>query len=156
MSRFTHCLHGLSIAACVLTFSLTTSPAAEASGYRQTYSSWSYYPSRTYYYSQYSYRPSPTVTTYSHHYCVYVPSRPRYVYYYNPVKRVYWGRYDLKESGYSLLKEADRKEDLESIPESAFPEAGKMPVIPDADDGTRMDPPDRNDLPKLGAPKDAP
>lgn len=156
MNRIPRRLYGILLAAGMLTFSLASSPQAEAAGYRQSYSSWNYYPSRSYYYSRYSYRPSPTITTYSYHYCVYIPSQPRYVYYYNPVRRVYWGRYDLKESGYSLLAEKDRKEDLASIPETAFPKPGKMPLIPESDDGQRMDPPNPADLPELESPKDAP
>ena len=133
-----------------------TANEAEAGGYRQAYSTWSYHPVNRYYYSRYTYRPVVTTTTYHHHYCVHYPSRPRYVYYYNPVRRVYWGRYDLQEGGYSLLKNEDRKEDLESIPESAFPEPGEMPVIPDSEDEVRMAKPDLKDLPKVESAEDTP
>src|ERR1700733_5353281 len=59
---------------------------------RHYYSSWSYYPQRTYYYVKYYYRPQPAVEDYSYHYCIYYPAAPRYVYYYNPYSHVYWGR----------------------------------------------------------------
>jgi hypothetical protein len=41
---------------------------------------------------------------------------------------------------YSLLAPKDRKRSLKDIPEKAFPEAGKMPPIPESKDGTPMDP----------------
>ncbi len=65
-------------------------------------------------------------------------SYPKYVYYYNPYKRVYWGRYDLEAKGYSLLEEKDRKEKLADIPESAFPKPGPMPADPESTDGSKI------------------
>jgi len=159
MSRFTRRLLGLTMAAATLScfFSATE---AEAGGYRQAYSSWSYHPTNTYYYSRYTYQPvyRPTVVTptYHHHYCVHYPSRPRYVYYYNPVRRTYWGRYDLQDAGYSMLKEEDRKGDLDAIPESAFPKPSEMPPIPESSDGEKMAKPSLKDLPKVEAPIDTP
>lgn len=123
---------------------------------RHYYSGWSYYPTRTYYYSYYHYKPTVSYQGYAHHYCIHYPSQPRYVYYYNPVRRVYWGRYDTEKKGYSMLAEQDRKADLGSIPESAFPEPGQMPVIPEADDGERMLPIDVASLPSGKDPADAP
>jgi hypothetical protein len=109
--------------------------SAKALGYgRQYYSSWSYYPTRSYYYTTYYYKPYVSYASYDYHYCVYYPSYPQYVYYYNPHKRVYWGRYDLNAKGYSLLAEKDRKEKLADIPNEAFPKPAGMPVIPDAED----------------------
>src|SRR4051794_31058398 len=67
---------------------------------RHYYSSWNYYPQRTYYYVNYYYKPTVASTDYSYHYCIYYPSAPRYVYYYNPYTRHYWGRYDIQEKGY--------------------------------------------------------
>ena len=89
---------------------------------------------------------------YRHHYVVYYPSYPTYTYYYNPYRRVYWGRYDFEKKGYSLLAPEDRKKKLADIPADAFPEPGQMPTIPEADDDVRMLPPD--DLPdaELAAP----
>ena len=113
--------------------------ASEAQAGR--YSGYSYYPSRGYYASYYYYKPYPTYSGYHHHYCVYYPSTPRYVYYYNPYRRVYWGRYDLDAKGYSMLEEGDRKERLADIPESAFPKPGEMPAVPDSTDGSKIEPP---------------
>lgn len=130
---------------------------ADAAGYgRQSYGSWSYRPTTTYYYSHYYYKPTPTYTTYSYHYCIYYPSRPRYVYYYNPVQSVYWGRYDLEKKGYSMLAKKDRKKKLDDIPEKAFPDPGKMPPIPESEDGERIKPIDPKTLPKTEAPEELP
>ena len=38
---------------------------------RHYYSSWSYYPQRTYYYVNYHYKPVETANTYNYHYCIY-------------------------------------------------------------------------------------
>ena len=115
--------------------------------YRQYYSSWNYYPQYSYYYSNYYYQPTSDYQGYNYHYCIYYPSQPTYVYYYNPVSQVYWGRYEIGSKGdkrYSILADKDRKKDLKEIPEKAFPEPGKMPTIPGAKDGVAMEPPPEN------------
>jgi len=139
----------------VLGAGLALPEAAEARG-RHYYSGWSYRPTSTYYYSYYRYKPYASYSGYKHHYCIYYPSRPRYVYYYNPVRKVYWGRYDMKEKGYSLLAKEDRKNRLDDIPEKAFPKPGKMPPIPESEDGEQILPIDPESLPKATDPKDAP
>lgn len=144
------------IAILVVSTSLSSFVAANYLAGRHYYGGWNYYPTRTYYYSNYYYKPQPTYEGYKHHYCVYYPTTPRYVYYYNPVRRVYWGRYDLTEKGYSMLAEKDRKEDLKAIPETAFPKPGEMPPIPDSEDGEKMLPIDPQTLPSSEVPKDAP
>src|SRR4051794_37734834 len=106
---------------------LAFSPATPAAfGQRQYYdSSYTYSPTYSYYYVRYYYRPAVTYTTYDYHYCIYYPSQPGYIYYYNPATQVYWGRYKIGSKGdqrYSILAEKDRKKDLKEIPESAFPE----------------------------------
>ena len=130
---------------------------AQAGGYgRQYYTSWSYYSTTRYYYRTYYYYPTTVATTYSYHYCIYYPSQPRYVYYYNPVSQQYWGRFEFgddgKPKGYSLLAEKDRKEKLVDIPESAFPKPAAMPAIPGATDGEKVAPPPA-DLPPTDLPK---
>ncbi|MGE0375454.1 MAG: hypothetical protein AB7I48_16420 [Planctomycetaceae bacterium] len=125
------------IIAAVLAGTMLTAQQSQAA-YRQYYSSWSYYPSRSYYYRTYYYKPYPTYTSYNYHYCVHYPSQPRYVYYYNPHRGHYWGRFDLEGKAgeqYSILKEEDRKPKLSDIPESAFPPPAAMPTIPDSEDG---------------------
>lgn len=120
-------------------------PRADAGYYygRQYYGNWGYNEINQYHYRQYYYKPYVAAPTYSYHYVVYYPTYPQYYYYYNPVKRYYWGRYDMEAKGYSLLAEADRKEKLEDIKESAFPKPAAMPNIPDSEDKVAMDaPPD--------------
>jgi hypothetical protein len=99
-------------------------PPAQASPYRGYYTA-KYrgpgYSCRKYWYW------SMTYGGYRSHYAVYSPQRPRYVYYYNPYKGRYWGRYDLAAGGYSTLAPPDRKPQLGQIPESAFPPPGPMP-----------------------------
>ncbi len=123
--------------------------SAPSGGGRQYYSGWSKPAGRSYYYRTYYYKPTPTYSGYKHHYVVYYPTRPKYVYYYNPYKKQYWGRCPSQSAGkeqYQLLADKDRKASLDDIAESAFPEAGKMPRIPEAEDDARVDvPPD--DLP---------
>lgn len=126
----------------------TPTPAPD---YRQYYSSWSYHPTTRYHYCRYYYRPTTYATTYSYHYVIYYPSRPRFRYYYNPVRRVYWGRYEVdcqgNTVGYSKLKPEDQKPSLDQIDESAFPPATTMPAVPESEDGELMlEPP--ADLPK--------
>ena len=120
---------------------------------RHYYSTWTYYPQRTYYYVNYHYKPVATAETYNYHYCIYYPATPRYVYYYNPYTRHYWGRYDLKEKGYSMLAEKDRKANLKEIPDAAFPKPTEMPAIPESADGEKMLPPPK---PPTDEPKDLP
>ena len=133
----------------VLGFAQNTTFAAG----RHYYSSWAYYPQRTYYYVQYYYKPADDYDTYNYHYCMYYPSAPSYVYYYNPYSQVYWGRYDLKAKGYSMLADKDRKKNLKDIPDAAFPKPALMPAIPESKDGEKMLPPPK--VPE-GTPKDLP
>ena len=128
-------------AALALVFTAGMTSTANA-GYRQYYARWSYYPKYHYYYRHYYYKPYASYSGYRYHYCVYYPRR-RYVYYYNPYRRVYWGRYDLESKGYSLLAKEDRKGSLKDIPESSFPKPGGMPAIPESkpEDGVKVDVP---------------
>jgi len=146
----------LLLASALLFGSIPAADATAARFARHYYSGWNYHPARTYYYSYYYYKPYPTYDGYAHHYCVYQTASPRYVYYYNPVRRVYWGRYDVEAKGYSELAEKDRKENLKDIPESAFPEPAAMPAIPESKDGEKMLPIDVSTLPSAKEPTDAP
>jgi hypothetical protein len=127
---------------------------------RQYYSSWQKYPQRTSYYRHYYYKPSPTYSGYKHHYVVYAPQKPKYVYYYNPYKKVYWGRCPVEHHGegvYSLLAEKDRKPTLDEIPEEAFPPPAPVPSLPEATDAAPLDlPPDDLPADAVGAPAPAP
>jgi hypothetical protein len=140
------------IGVCVLTSAWGLEAQGAYYTARQYYSSWRKYPQREYYYRVYYYKPTPTYAGYRHHYVVYTPAQPRYFYYYNPYRRVYWGRCPVQNDGkglYSMLAEADRKPTLEEIPEKAFPQPGALPSLPDSDakEGVQLDlPPD--DLPQ--------
>jgi len=158
---------GLVAASSFCVSDLTTQTASAAPlAYRQYYSNWSYQPQRSYYVRRYYYKPTVSYSSYNYHYCVYYPRTyssnqrySRYVYYYNPVRKVYWGRFDLEGKDgeqYSLLKEADQKENLDDIPEKAFPKAGKMPVIPESEDMVPIKPIDPKDLPDDSDLKDIP
>jgi hypothetical protein len=149
-------LKNLSLA-CTLLLAGAASVLAEGRGYstpRQYYSGWQKNSSHGYYYRHYYYKPTSEYSGYKHHYTIYYPSRPNHYYFYNPYTKHYWGRCPVHTNGkeqYSLLAEADRKENLSEIPESAFPAPGKMPAIPESKDGAPMDlPPD--DLPQDALP----
>ena len=124
---------------------------AEASGYttRQYYSGWQRNTRVNYYYRQYYYKPSASYVGYRHQYVIYFPQRPKYYYFYNAYKKVYWGRCPVETAGeglYSTLAEGDRRADIKDIPETAFPAPAALPAMPDSTDGEKLDlPPD--DLP---------
>jgi hypothetical protein len=108
-------------------------------GFHQSYSAW--HKSPYHYYYRYYYSAPQT-----YDYVILYPAQPRYLYYYNPVSKIYWGRYDLKAKGYSLLAEVDRKGLVKDIPEAKFPEPGDMPQVPGGQEGEKVQvPPD--DLP---------
>ncbi len=121
--------------------------AAQNYGPRQYYSGWNSHPSHGYHYRHLYYKPRPDYVGYRHHYCIYYPSRPKHVYFYNPYKKSYWGRCSIDHGGkYSLLAEGDRRSSLQDIPESAFPEPTAPPALPGVEDSVPLDlPPD--DLP---------
>lgn len=116
---------------------------------RQYYGDWNYYPQRNFYYRSYYFQ-SHVGGGYSYHYSIFYPAQPRYVYYYDPAKKYYWGRLDLRAKGnmkFSTLSMANRKEKLNDIAESSFPPPAEMPAIPDSKDGVRMEPIQQHDLP---------
>jgi hypothetical protein len=143
-------LHLRLLAGAALAVAAVVSVAQAGLYYRQYYSDWNYYPTYGYYYSNYYYQPTSDYQGYNYHYCVYYPSSPQYVYYYNPYQHYYWGRLNVKGKPgeqYSLLAQKDRKEKLKDIPEEAFPKPGKMPPVPESKDGTPMEP--IKNLPKI-------
>jgi hypothetical protein len=123
-------------------------PGTAEAGYSSMYrGSGYYYRNYTYYSRKYS--------RYLYHMAVYYPSRPRYVYYYNPYTRKYWGRYDRSTGRYSLLADCNKRERLSDIPESAFPPGGAMPPA-EPGLGTPMPPPPEAGLSGGGALPSAP
>jgi hypothetical protein len=157
-SQRTFCGHVLLFSLVAALTVASSIPAVQAAllARRHYYGGWTYYPARTYYYSYYYYQPTVTYTGYKYHYCVYYPDQPRYVYYFNPYAKVYWGRYDLEQKGYSQLADKDRREQLKDIPKDAFPKPAEMPPIPESDDGEKMLAPDVATLPNLKVPDDVP
>ena len=116
---------------------------------RQYYGAYAKHPRHNYSYRSYYYKPTSTYSGFKHHYAIYHPSRPKYIYYYNPYKKQYWGRCPINTEGkslYSLLAEKDRKGNIDDIEETDFPAFSDVPPIPDSTDGVKLDlPPD--DLP---------
>lgn len=112
--------------------SMGESSKTEAGYHGRYYRSWTYYPTYRYHYTRYYYGNANR-----YHYCMYYPSYSRrYIYYYNPYRKVYWGRFDLEAKGdnvYSELAPKDRKKSLKDIPDKAFPKPGKMPTVPETD-----------------------
>jgi hypothetical protein len=146
--------------AAVLALVATGSVFASYNYYlRQYYTpAWTYTPAYGYYYTTYYYTPTvivePVVVepVYTYHYAIYYPAQPTYVYYYNPVSQVYWGRYAVGSKGekrYSILAKEDRKKSIKDIDESKFPAPAAMPSIPGAEDKVAMLPPPEDSLPKL-------
>jgi len=125
-------------------------------GPRQYYGPWHKHPTHSYFYRPYFYKPRVNFAGYRHHYVIHFPRRPQYHYFYNPYQRKFWGRCPVKqgdEPKYSMLTEKDRKAKASDIPESAFPEPGPLPEIPESTDGGKLDlPPD--DLPEEETPED--
>jgi hypothetical protein len=132
--------HWLALAwALTLGMGAAWSGRAEA-GYQHYYSSWHRSP-YAYSYRYYYYQPN------AYDYVIYYPKQPRYLYYYNPVGKTYWGRFDLKTKGYALLAEADRKGALKDIPEEKFPEAGPLPTVHGEKLADKVEEPPVDDLP---------
>ncbi len=122
-------------------------PAQEKNA-RQYYSPWRKHAEKPYYYRWYYFKASPGDKEYQYHYGIYYPSRGKRVYLYNPHAKTFWGYYDMKAKGYSLLPATKRRQRIDDIPAEAFPEPGNMPSIPGAKDATEMLRPP-NDLPKV-------
>ena len=137
----------LTFGLCLALFAIHAGPAT-AYGQQQYYeTTYTFSETNNYYYLNYYYKTTVTQTTYDYNYCIYYPAQPNYIYYYNPVSQVYWGRYKIGSKGekrYSILEQKDRKKDLKDIPESAFPEPAKMPRIPGAKDDVAIEPPPEN------------
>ncbi len=99
-----------------------------------------------YYFKRYFYKPTASAVTYRMHYVIYYPSKPRYYFFFNPYNRLYWGRYDRQEGGYSNVSEADQRPQVSEIKEAAFQAPAAMPFIPESKDS----------VPIAGLPADLP
>src|SRR5690349_2574159 len=111
--------------------------SAQAGFGRQYYGGWQHSP-KGYFFSTYHYKPYASYPSYCYNYCIWYPAAPKFVYYFNPYKGTYWGRFDIQTKGYSLLAEKDRGGQLKDIPETAFPAEGPLPQVPDAKDNLTL------------------
>lgn len=121
---------------------------------RQYYGNWQKHPTAGYHYRSYYYKPTPTYRGYKHHYVIHSQASRQHYYYFNPYTKKYWGRcpsHHDGDGGYSRLAPEYQKPSLKEIPDSAFPEPGELPGIPESSDGATLDlPPD--DLPETDRP----
>jgi hypothetical protein len=99
-----------------------------------------------YYFKRYFYKPAASSVTYRMHYLIYYASKPRYYFFFDPYKRLYWGRYDRQAGGYSGLPAADQRSEVSQIKEAAFQPPAAMPPIPESKDS----------VPIAGPPTDLP
>ncbi len=63
-----------------------------------------------------------------HHFAVYHPRQPKFVFFHNPHTNRFWGRYNLETSKYQILAEADQREKLEDVDEKTFGRPGNLPL----------------------------
>lgn len=112
-----------------------TASLASDGGY---YSKYTHYPSHGYHAAYYYYKPAAAAPAYRYHYCVRFPGE-QYVYYYDPGTKHFWGRYDLKANGFSLLPANDRKGKVQQIDQTAFPPPG--PVMNNPATGNQLEAP---------------
>ncbi len=118
------------------------SSKAQRGAARQVYGArWFHYPKQNYYLRYYFYKPHAGYNGYNYQYIIYRPATPGYVYYYNPHKRKYWGRYDVERQLYSVLPPEKRKDSAAKIAEADFPPGGPMPPMPESKDGVTLAPP---------------
>jgi hypothetical protein len=128
--------------AVALVAALSVSPANAGTYARQYYGGWQH-SNQGYWYCNHYFKPYADYPTYLYNYCIYYPTTSKYVYYYNPYKGTYWGRFDVQTKGYSLLAEKDRAGQLKDIPEKAFPQEAALPAVPETKDKVQLaEPPD--------------
>jgi hypothetical protein len=137
--------------AVALAAALSVSPANAGAYARQYYGGWQH-GNQGYWYCNHYYKPYADYPTYLYNYCIYYPATPKFVYYYNPYKGTYWGRFDRLTKSYSLLAEKDRAGRLKDVPEKAFPAEGPLPAVPDTKDKVQLaEPPDLPAGEKIGS-----
>jgi hypothetical protein len=128
--------------AVALTAALVVPSARAGLAARQYYSGWRH-SSQGYWFSTHYYKPYADYPSYCTNYCIYYPGAPKFVFYFNPYRGTYWGRFNVQTKGYSLLAEKDRAGRLKAIPEKAFPKEGELPPVPDSKDKVQLEePPD--------------
>jgi hypothetical protein len=90
----------------------------------------------------YLFKPDPAQKGYQRHYFIYYPESRQYIYMYDPIKRVYYARFDRETKDphlqYSAIAEEYQSPLLKRIPEEAYSEPGKLPPIPFSEGKTVM------------------
>lgn len=119
---------------------------------RAYYTPWTHHAQRGYFYRHFYFKPEANQPAYRHHYAIHFPQQPLYVYFYDPQEGVYWGRYDFKYQGFSLLEPEARKPLVSQIPAEAFPLPGELPPLPGAQDGFKVPRVIEDELPGRAAP----
>jgi hypothetical protein len=112
------------------------------------YSNWSYDQAHSYYFCT-CYFKSCATADYSKYYCVYSPSCGNYVYFYNPVSKLYWGRFDEQAKGFAVLPAADQKTVISDLPQDKFGAPAAQVAIPGSQVAENM--PSPPDLPAVSA-----
>jgi hypothetical protein len=134
--------------ACAIALSLYFSVGAWADTHssRQYYGGWHRNARDGHHYRYYYYKPHANYYGYKHHTVIYNPRFGNYYYFYNPYKKVFWGRCPMKTNGkplYSKLADQDRVDKLSQLNMAKFPEPQGVPAIPESEDGAEMElPPD--------------
>jgi hypothetical protein len=122
---------------CALGFT-SLAPAMERP--RQYYSTRMVYDREgDYYRGAYYFKVKATDGNYKLHYVIRLKSEQHYLYFFNPVTKKFWGRYDALKQKYSVLAEEDRVSRLSDLSNARFPEPGPMPPIPGSTDGVAME-----------------
>lgn len=118
---------------------------------RQYYSDWQENKAEKYVYKFYYYKPHPADLGYRKQFVCYFPTRPDYLYFYDPRAKHFWGRLlrnPLDEARrFSTIPLADRRAKVGDIPEPAYTDLGPMPSIPGSSDGVKISAPTDREAP---------
>jgi hypothetical protein len=100
------------------------------------YSNWTYDNSHGYYYCTCNFRGQDG--GFNKYYCIYNSSYGNCVYYYNPQKQMYWGRYDVASKGFSTLGDADQHGTIAELPQDRFSAPVAQLAIPGGANNQQM------------------
>ena len=100
------------------------------------YSNWSYDNSHGYYYCTCNFRGNDGC--WNKYYCIYNSCYGNSVYYYNPQKQLYWGRYDVASKGFSTLGEGDQHGTIAELPQDRFSAPVAQLAIPGGANNQQM------------------
>lgn len=118
---------------------------------RQYYSDWQENKPEKYVYKFYYYKPRASDAEYRKQFVCYFPTRPDYLYFYDPGAKHFWGRLlrnPLDEARrFSTIPAGDRRAKVGEIPEPAYTDLGPMPSIPGSSDGATISAPTDRDAP---------